>query len=101
MTRRVVTDNGLAVCRKSHVKLEPVAALGEREIERGQRVFGNRLLCAHTAVTEKQGMVRHRLRFYRAAFNPGNLVQIEIADRFASVRRFLGLLYRLLKLLVQ
>src|SRR4029077_4572749 len=99
-----MTDHGLLLRREAPVKFKPVASLGQRQVERSQRIFRDRLLTPHAAVAEKQGMMLHCPRFYRAWHKhqrSKRLIEIEIADRFACIRRFLGLLHSFLKFLVE
>ena len=94
---RIVTNNRLPVRRESHIKLETIAALGKRDIERAERVLWNSPLGTRPAVAKKQWTSLHRVRFYCAVnlasaeelTNAGNAAE-ELTDACSTVqeRRF-------------
>jgi hypothetical protein len=56
-----VADHDAGAGRKADIELEAVASGFEGSVKCRNRIFGNGLNTAHSAVTEKEGAGRHEL----------------------------------------
>ncbi len=105
---RVVANHGGPASRQADVEFKTVAAMLERKIERGESILwdSGRGTCPAMA-EEEEGKAGHYALYFVNRFKgcelrgKNQLVEIEIADRFSRIRRFFGLLDRLLELLLE
>ena len=89
-----MADNRLSIGAEPYIKFETVTAVGERLVKRCDRIFRNGLSGTGSTMAEQE-----RPMGTRAGHKPS--VEIEVPDRLACVRGFLGLLQCLLELLLQ
>ena len=89
----IVMNHGSPVRRQPNVKLKAIAAISQSLIERLYRILRNRLRRPGTAMSKPKRSPVHGRK--------NQLIEVEIADGLACIRRLFDPLERLLKFLFQ